>query len=361
VRNRNLLIGAFAALLVAAFLIGVVELFLLRFEAGDVYPQYSSLRADPFGTKALYESLERIPGATVARHLKPLAALEGAEGVVFYTGVNPETLRLASNKELERFEAVVQRGARLILTLQPVRNTPESKPEGSTLEARWGVRLAYPPRGKSKNDEDGDLPRETLFYFDHLDKSWQTLQTTAGQATVVARGLGNGSLVLVANGFLLSNEALLTRRDSALLAAMIGGPAQRFTFDEYHFGIAETGSLAALARKYSLHGLVAALLLLAALFIWQSSASFLPPREVEEVEILGKSAVSGFVNLLRRGVPSADLLPLCEKEWRKSLAMGAFCPIEKRKQIDEVIAAGASDPLAAYQRISRILALRKTR
>src|SRR5438128_12629061 len=98
---RNRLLGACAVLLVAVFLVGIVDLFLLRFAAGDVYPPYSSLRADPYGTRAVYESLEKIPGATVVRHLKPLNLLDGAEGVVFYTGVYPETLWLASNKDLE--------------------------------------------------------------------------------------------------------------------------------------------------------------------------------------------------------------------------------------------------------------------
>ena len=360
-RNKNLLIGACVVLLVAIFLAGVVELFLLRFEGGDVYPPYSSLRSDPFGTRALYESLERIPGATVARHLKPLAMLEGAEGVVFYTGVNPWMFRFSGKNELESYEAILKRGARLIVAFQPVRDSIAAKPEGSTLEEQWGARLAYPPPRPAEEEESEELPRQTLLYFDHLDKNWRTLQETAGHATAIARGMGNGSIVLVANSYLLSNEALLASRDSPLLAAMIGGPAPRFTFDEYHFGVTETGSLAALARKYGLHGLVAGLFLLAALFEWQSSASFLPPRQAEEAEALGKSAVSGFVNLLRRGVPSADLLALCVKEWRKSLAMGTFCSIEKRKQVEDAVAAGAGDPLAAYQRISRILAGSKTR
>ena len=90
-------------------------------------------------------------------------------------------------------------------------------------------------------------------------------------------------------------------------------------------------------------------------------------EEVEEAEVLGKSAVSGFVNLLRRGIPTADLLPLCAKEWRKSLALGVFCSIEKRKQVEDALAAGGQDPLTGYQRISRIvgqadsLSSRKTR
>src|SRR5713101_8912577 len=104
---RTSIIASCAVLLVAVFGIGIVELFLLRFSAGDVYPPYSSLRADPSGTRALYESLEKIPGATVARHLKPLSLLEGAEGIVFYTGASPDMLRLANKKGLERFEAII--------------------------------------------------------------------------------------------------------------------------------------------------------------------------------------------------------------------------------------------------------------
>ena len=46
----------------AAFAFGIFRLFEFRFEAGDVYPPYSSLRSDPLGAMALYESLEKIPG-----------------------------------------------------------------------------------------------------------------------------------------------------------------------------------------------------------------------------------------------------------------------------------------------------------
>ena len=44
-----------------------MQLFRLRFEAGDVYPAYSSLRTDPLGTMAFYESLQRIAGFSVRR------------------------------------------------------------------------------------------------------------------------------------------------------------------------------------------------------------------------------------------------------------------------------------------------------
>ena len=46
----------------AILTLGLIRLFKLRFEAGDVYPAYSSLRSDPLGTMAFYESLGKVPG-----------------------------------------------------------------------------------------------------------------------------------------------------------------------------------------------------------------------------------------------------------------------------------------------------------
>ena len=54
-------------LCLAAFAAGLFQIFQLRFEAGDVYPEYSSLRSDPLGAMALCESLEKMPGVSVRR------------------------------------------------------------------------------------------------------------------------------------------------------------------------------------------------------------------------------------------------------------------------------------------------------
>src|SRR5438105_3779371 len=57
------------ALLICAILfgLGLLQLFKLRFDTGEVYPEYSSLRSDPLGTMAFCESLERMPGISVRR------------------------------------------------------------------------------------------------------------------------------------------------------------------------------------------------------------------------------------------------------------------------------------------------------
>ena len=63
----------FFLLAFVGFAAGLVHLFHLRFESGDNYPPYSSLRADPLGTKALFESLE--PLVETRRHLQTLSKL----------------------------------------------------------------------------------------------------------------------------------------------------------------------------------------------------------------------------------------------------------------------------------------------
>src|SRR5262245_62292683 len=52
---------------VVVLVVGIVHLFDLRYDVGDVYPPYSSLRSDPLGTMALYEALAKLPGLEVQR------------------------------------------------------------------------------------------------------------------------------------------------------------------------------------------------------------------------------------------------------------------------------------------------------
>lgn len=64
--------------MLALLMFGVADIFSLRFSRGDLYPRYSSLRPDPFGCKALYESLEEI-GIDVERTFNPIDAISDNE------------------------------------------------------------------------------------------------------------------------------------------------------------------------------------------------------------------------------------------------------------------------------------------
>lgn len=92
-RRRSSLMGIFGLLFGLAFLAGLFRLLVLRFDAGDVYPPYSSLRSDPLGTRAFHDSLALLPGVRVCRNFQPLSRYVPEPGsTLFLLGLTPALL-----------------------------------------------------------------------------------------------------------------------------------------------------------------------------------------------------------------------------------------------------------------------------
>src|ERR1700683_2404588 len=79
---------AMAVALAAVFLGGLVALFNADFAGGEVYPEYSTLRADPDGAKLLFESLARLPGLAVTRNFMPVQNLAANAATVVLLGLH---------------------------------------------------------------------------------------------------------------------------------------------------------------------------------------------------------------------------------------------------------------------------------
>ncbi|MCC6145299.1 MAG: DUF4350 domain-containing protein, partial [Candidatus Hydrogenedentes bacterium] len=104
-------------ILISLFLAQMYRVLVLRFETGDAYPPYSSLRADPQGTKALYESLENMPGLQVERQTRDFMTLRADEDTVIVMAgatISPDPISV-----IEAIEGLVQNGGRLIITFSP--------------------------------------------------------------------------------------------------------------------------------------------------------------------------------------------------------------------------------------------------
>jgi hypothetical protein len=332
----------FVLALALGFSFGLIQLFSWRFETGDVYPQYSSLRADPLGTQALFESYQAIRSVSVSRNYQPLDRLKPGDTTVFYLGVGSDELLRA---DLRDFDKLTGAGARLVLGLLPVLDLPAATSERGAQFKPWGVKLmlAEPNPKRVSN----------LLYF-IPPKDWSVVRETSGHATLIERRFGKGSLVLAADGYPMSNQALLFARDPKLLS-WLAGASRRLTFDESHFGVTETGSVAALGRRYHLHAFLAALLLLAVLFIWKNSTPLVPELPVEHAAAPAAQSWGMPHYLLRRAAPPAELMGACLNEWRKSLPLGPRYSGEKLQRVEE-IAHSEHDPVKAYQAIGRALA-----
>ena len=166
----------FLAILLAAFVFGLLQLFKLRFESGDVYPEYSSLRTDPLGTRAFYESLELMPGISARRDLSTANRLpDGKETAYLHLAARAGDWDELPEEIFKEINAFLARGGRLVIsffpeTQDPSRNVlnrlqktekkkerptkpgkkqkqPEDEMEGllrlTSVKKRWGVEVAF--------------------------------------------------------------------------------------------------------------------------------------------------------------------------------------------------------------------------
>ena len=402
-----LIVGA--ALL--GFLFGLANLFRLRFENGDNFPLYSSYRADPVGTKALYDSLDSL--VSVRRHLRPLARLgDGRDTTLLWLGTTSLRLQPDEFKELETF---VRSGGRLVIAAAPLLQRPRTNvftlaaatgkgapigglptnaPPGLReafrkidIQDRWGLAFDYvdllkrdgdhfdPSPGALQRGADSPaLPRtislHSALYFRGLDPDWRVLYArvpgTNLLPVLIERPMGHGSIVLFADSFYFSNEALREERQSGLLSWLIG-PSRQVLFEETHLGTAENPGVAALARKYRLQPLFLALLALALLFIWKNASRFMPPCEEQLARergetVEGRDSAGALVNLLQRGITPSSLLRVCLEQWNTASAGLGKPARHKLEAMQRLIDAQNAlpprdrDPVGTYREFCRILA-----
>jgi len=341
------------AVVFAIFAWGLLQLYGLRLESGDIYPVYSSFRADPLGSKALYESIAELPNYSVRRNLRTLEHWHGGGVTLLWLGEDPMMFAFAPDDLLKKYEEVAAQGVRLVIAMRPVKPVPPNALadlKDTALEKRWGVTFTYERRTARKPDENsGPLPKRTALIMNAGGKP----------ANIIEKPFGKGAVVLVANAYPFSNQALAADRDTALLAEVLG-PNRVVVFDENHLGYSETASVAELARRYRLWGLAAGLLILMGLFVWRNSSPLLPARARtqpdEAVVAGGRDSASALRQLLRRNISAGDLISTCLAEWERSGRGGRYQPPEKLAIIRELGAAATKRaPLEAYRTLHSVI------
>lgn len=351
------------------------QLLELRLELGDAYPAYSSLRADPLGTRLLFDSLQAVPGVTATRNLRALRSAELGQSTVLMLGVDAWGFRNLSRERWQPLQTQLDRGARLVVALRAVdfESTEYIRNEGSqtvrdNAALHWSFDLQERQMSAAEKQQADErrgassVPgRDTLVTLVPRGEQWRVLLRDGERPTVMERSSGRGTLMLVNNAYWFSNEALVKERQSALLTMLVG-PHRTVVFDETHLGVEEGSSIAQLARRYGL-GLPALLLLtLAGLGIWMNSTSLLPPvpDTLDTGAIRGGAASESLTGLLRQSIPADQLLATAYALGQR-LRRGTVLTTRKREQAETVLAqhnAANRSPEAIvrdYQRVHAIL------
>jgi len=280
----------------------------------------------------------------------------------------------------------VQNGGRLVITFYPVSaDDPflpsEKEPADETskkrsralyesLPQKWGFTMKTERREATAASRASDLQTSSLpqsischtdLFFASSASTWRTVFERDGNPVVMERTLGNGTIVLSALSYFLSNEAMVKERHPSLLL-WLSGSKTRVIFDEHTHGITKTPGVATLGRKYQLQWFLGGALVLAILFVWRNGASFLPPYEsgVEAGPVTPpKDEVDALTNLLRRNIPKTQVLGACYNEWTKSLGKEADDSKQRVQKVEQLVhqARGEEEKkaVAIYNAISEIL------
>ncbi len=423
-------------LLSAGFLAVFGRVLEMRVSSGDIYPHYATLRNDPLGCSALFESFASMDGYRVEQNMKPLTSVKGIDGdtALLLLGLpwdSFDDLRVRDDSPVIR--AVEDEGARLVITLNPqivqdifrkkkteeeddwidrrrklrdkLRREREEKKEDSEnkeqkeeeldeeereleLEAivnfgtKLGDRLAVeipeleddkrPENGwetkAGKTLKPGRVPVAVPRWFSQYrlqanDKAWKKVVLIDEIPVVLERRLGKGTVVLATDSYFTSNESLHSGGNPEFLLWLTGGK-KHIVFDETIHGSTLSGGAMMLIRRYRLHGVFLGMFIFIGLWAWRSATSLTPGDEAVDRGLVGGSAVSGeqnnagFLQLLKRSVPSKDLIAQCLDVWRKSQV--SHINPEQEQQVSSILASHRADPkkhsvAETYRAISRAL------
>ncbi|RPI76255.1 MAG: DUF4350 domain-containing protein [Desulfobacteraceae bacterium] len=406
---------AFYAVLIIfilCFLYGLSRLFGFAFESGELYPPYSTLRTDPLGSKAFYESLNRIQSLEVFRNYASFSKLpEGQNTALVFLGLAHDDLENWPKSLVKSLDRFIQEGGRLVLAFAPQQGFSPDPDEDSEEEKKtqakeeqekkswkedgkkecsdedcvtisladhWGLEVQFAEESKpgeevqalrsNKSQLPSRISWHTVLFFDKIDKPWKVIYTARNKPVIIEKAYGRGSIMIAADSYLFSNEALRKERSPELLLWFMG-PRSKLIFDETHFGIAKSEGVATLVRRFRMQWFIVGFLFMAGLFIWKQMTPLVPPQSrtthPEFANIAqGRDYTSGLIGLLKSHIPVQTVLYACFQEWAKSRESQQKAGQEKIAEIETLIRSQAIkskdiDPIRGYQAIHKILSQRR--
>jgi hypothetical protein len=361
------LIGGFCALSFFGW-----QTFRWRLETGDTFPEYSSYRADPKGLKVFYESLLLTDLVHVSRRTQSSKILPSGENqVLVLAGIRADQPTV-SDEDSRLFDHWLATGGRLILALRPEKNQPDrmqatppdnqddterSSVSWRTLFRRWGVEIVPLSEIHSMTADSTLFGKISRWLgrdsFHRLTSGWKVIAVQDGKNVIVERTFAHGSLVLLADSYPLSNEALATYRNTGFLFWLMDNRSG-VLFDETHLGLSERPGIMTLAQRYGLQGTVISIVAVLLLFIWKCQYTLVPrTRSAHDgLTVSGGSSDQVFLNLLRRNVSQKELINVCIRTWLKTAR-----PTPAQLARLEEFRADSGEKKSFVERYNRITAL----
>jgi hypothetical protein len=384
---RRVSLATGAILLGLLFVAGLARIIRLRFDRGDVYPPYSSLRADPLGTKVLHDALAGFGPVAVTRRLRESPGGDDFRGATLLRIGVSEGRAFLSGEGLRELGARAARGTRVVVALYPAPAREEKKEEkektaqskkktgdANKVEEEKKPEAAFEYGtfdhmkdlwATSRDGTMGAIPWRAARYFSKIPEGWRVVFAVGEKPVVVERAYGDGSIAAIGDSYLFSNEALYGERYLEFLLWAVGGKRE-VVFDETAHGIRQSDNVMVLIRRYRLTPLLGVVALLGALYLLRNGSPLAFRREPAATGVVvGRAAGSGLLHLLRRSIAPPDLIAACVERWEldaAALARGneaLAAQVRAACEADRARPPRERQPAATYRAIARMLARQK--
>jgi len=393
VNNRIAWVGLGA--LLSAFAAALLWMVNLRLDRGEGFPPYSSSRADPLGTRVLYETLERLPGVPAARNYRSLDRFKAPEDSVLFVIHLDNTFQ--TTRELHEIAGA---GTHVIVALDGVgrwnpqqKTAPEErsqerhddeppteeagdpsepdpaaeKPEPEVKSKLSGQTVPFQPLHPPLvplhriltpelcgDGPDGPLPwyGNRAFEMSASPNHWEILHRIEGKPVAMTRECGRGRVTVFSDSYLFSNEAMSRHPAVPLLVKLIGGRKQ-VVFDESVHGQVENPGVASLVHKHGFAGFFWMLLLVGLLAFWRHAG---PPETFLRTRIDEKpldAPQSTLHSLLLRHIPTGALVRTALELHRKDVERRGS--VETRRRAQAAVLDTSLDPVRSYNLLRNTL------
>jgi hypothetical protein len=310
------------------FFAGTILIFQSRIRKGETLPDYSTLKADPLGTLALFESLQKTPNLTVTRNYSNNTVIDYSNSTIFFIGVHAYIFEMGGSLA-SHIDSLLKKGNRVIVSfLEPPFFSQENVTSDSTDTSKIPFTHSIQFR---KNVSDTSKVHSTDILFKNVtwpgvlnlraDSSWKTIVARDSFMLLGEKKVHSGVLVVLHDGYNLSNQGLrenLKKNGSNPLIPYLIGNTTTIIFDESHHGIVKRMGISAILQKGGFTPVIIFLCLWFLLLIWYIQGVSIRTQQGSTADNQSSDSPDSLQLILTSRIPPKNILQICKDEWQKS-------------------------------------------
>ncbi|PCJ63044.1 MAG: hypothetical protein COA79_02720 [Planctomycetota bacterium] len=358
----------------------VLNMFLERFEKGDMFPKYSLLRTDAYGNSILYETLKDLLPQNTQIKEESFFKFKNTHNALFYFSSVKNVSALLKSNDLKSNGSFFKNGNTLLIGFENQnmpfnRNYTSFTDEIETNSYDWidqsfkDLKIIGPTKDSL---EIGLSAENTHALKSKINKGWSGFDETftpllidnRGVIVALKKNINDGQIILISTPYLLSNEFLFKNKELQLIQSLFLSPINKqIIFDQTHLGIIVVPSTMGLIIRYKLDKILFLFLFAFVLYVWRINVSYNKYKFIEDDSSAQKPVLNSLVTLLEKNIPTHQIIDQCIKELKQTNKANKNDPTRSKplKTLNKYDQKRKKDVVSYYNHIVEILSIRKNK